>query len=365
MHELSARHGVRARVLLLKTDAPDVLATWGLRRPRILLPSHCESWSDARIRIVLSHELAHIRRADWPIQIAADAVIDAGVPPADYASQLVEIARICRPPSSDWAAALPIARPSTLEWRITAVMNPATPHRRPTSRIMALAVAAFVSLTIPIATGQVAPQSGPLLLEGSVYDISGAVLPQVAIRLEDASGTPRDATTDASGRFEFDVVEPGVYTIGASLPGFLTLRQEVTLRETRQWQRAITLQVGTVQERITVRDDRPAGAAAPTAAAGPLKVGGNIRSPRKLIDVRPEYPSAMRDGGFEGVVPMQVQIATDGSVAFVRVNSAQVHPELAQAAVDAVSQWRFSPTLLNGAAVEVFMTVTVQFSLQE
>jgi len=58
-------------------------------------------------------------------------------------------------------------------------------------------------------------------------------------------------------------------------------------------------------------------------------------------------------------------IGTDGAVASVRVVSAQVHPDFAIAAVDAVRQWRFTPTLLNGTPVEIVMTVTVQFSLSE
>jgi TonB family protein len=49
----------------------------------------------------------------------------------------------------------------------------------------------------------------------------------------------------------------------------------------------------------------------------------------------------------------------------VRVLSAQVHPDFAIAAVDAVRQWQFTPTLLNGQPVEVVMTVTVQFSLSD
>ena len=48
-----------------------------------------------------------------------------------------------------------------------------------------------------------------------------------------------------------------------------------------------------------------------------------------------------------------------------QVASARVHPEFAAAAVEAVRQWQFSPTLLNGAAIEVLMTVKVQFRLED
>ena len=73
----------------------------------------------------------------------------------------------------------------------------------------------------------------------------------------------------------------------------------------------------------------------------------------------------MRDAGREGVVPIDAVIGTDGSVTSVRVVSAQVHPAFAIAAIDAVRQWRFTPTLLNSDAVEVVMMVSVQFNLSD
>ena len=79
------------------------------------------------------------------------------------------------------------------------------------------------------------------------------------------------------------------------------------------------------------------------------------------IDVRPLVRAAGRDG----VVPIEAIIGRDGTVNTVRVLTAQVHPDFAIAAVDAVRQWRFSPTLLNGAPVEVVMNVSVTFNLAD
>jgi protein TonB len=73
----------------------------------------------------------------------------------------------------------------------------------------------------------------------------------------------------------------------------------------------------------------------------------------------------MRDAGLAGTVPIEARIGTDGSVVSAQVASARVHPEFAAAAIDAVRQWQFSPTLLNGTAIEVLMTVRVQFRLEE
>ncbi len=85
--------------------------------------------------------------------------------------------------------------------------------------------------------------------------------------------------------------------------------------------------------------------------------------PRKLVDVRPVYPVSMRAAGRDGVVPIEAVIGRDGTVTTVRVLTAKVNPDFAIAAVDAVRQWKLSPTLLNGAPVEVVMNVSVTFNL--
>jgi TonB family protein len=388
--ELAARLNLRGEVALLESDLPGMVGTWGWRRPRVLLPAQCASWSDARIRIVLGHELAHIRRGDWGIQMAAeivraafwchplfwiacarlrreseqacdDAVLEAGVPATEYASQLLAIARTCRPAPS--GAVMPIARPSTLEWRIAAMLNTTLTRRRPTRRALAFAFAVIAAITLSAASFRATEQTGPMPLTGTAYDMTGAVLPGMTITLEDAAGVRTDATTDRAGRFDLGVIAPGRYTLTSTLMGFASITQDVNLQTAPNWERAITLQVGTLQETVTVREQRPASAQ--SATRQPVRIGGNIRPPRKLEDVRPVYPQAMRDAGFEGAVPLGAVIGVDGRVTSVRVLSSHAHPELAKAALDAVSQWRFSPTLLNGETVEVFMNVTVNFSLSD
>ena len=60
------------RVRLMRNPNASVLGTWGTLRPRVLLPRESESWSDERMRVVLGHELAHVKRNDWLIQIIAE-----------------------------------------------------------------------------------------------------------------------------------------------------------------------------------------------------------------------------------------------------------------------------------------------------
>jgi TonB family protein len=393
--QIAESYDVRRRVALLQTSAPDLLATWGLFQPRVLLPAHVGDWSEDRIRIVLAHEFAHIRRNDWFIQIAAEAVrtifwfnpliwiactrlrrdseqacddvvLGERIPARDYAQHLLDIARKCRNPRTAWIAATPIARSSTLERRIAAMLNPAL-NRASVSRSSAIwTIALLLAVTLPTAAFRAA-QTSPATLTGSVYDSTGAVVPGVTITLENAKEEKQQATTRADGRFDFPQTAPGKYVLSATLPGFRALKQEFELKSARDWDRAITLQVGEVQETISVRERRvtgPVGASQPQGAQR-LKVGGNIRVPTKTLDVKPTYPKSMRDAGREGVVPLEAIIGPDGSVTSVRVLTAQVHPDFAIAAADAVRQWKFTPTLLNGAPVEVVMKVSVEFRLSD
>jgi periplasmic protein TonB len=87
-----------------------------------------------------------------------------------------------------------------------------------------------------------------------------------------------------------------------------------------------------------------------------------LNMPKKVHDVAPEYPAIARSAGVEGVVIIEAVIAVDGSVRDARVLRSQ--PLLDRAAVDAVRQWRYEPTRLNGVPVPVIVTVTVQFRLQ-
>jgi TonB family protein len=94
----------------------------------------------------------------------------------------------------------------------------------------------------------------------------------------------------------------------------------------------------------------------------PVRVGGNIGPPTKVKDVRPAYPPEAQSANVQGVVILEVVIDTEGNVRSARV--LRSIPILDAAAIAAVEQWKFVPTLLNGAPVPVIMTVTVNFTLQ-
>jgi len=103
---------------------------------------------------------------------------------------------------------------------------------------------------------------------------------------------------------------------------------------------------------------RPVPSLAPRA---PVRVGGDIEAPVKVRHVAPVYPEIAIRARVEGLVIIEAVIGTDGRVADARVLRSS--PLLDRAALDAVRQWAFTPTTLNGQPVPVIMSVTVQFTL--
>src|SRR4029077_1708736 len=99
------------------------------------------------------------------------------------------------------------------------------------------------------------------------------------------------------------------------------------------------------------------------ASPGPLRVGGLIAAPSKIKDVRPEYPAAAQYARVQGVVIIEVTLGADGKVAQTKI--LRSIPLLDAAAEDAVKQWQYTPTIVDGKAVPVVMTVTANFSLPE
>jgi protein TonB len=111
---------------------------------------------------------------------------------------------------------------------------------------------------------------------------------------------------------------------------------------------------------VGLRIQQPAPVPLP-APQKPVRVGGQIREPVKVKNVAPVYPAIAATARVTGTVIIDAVIGTDGAVRDVRILSGV--PLLNQAAVDAVRQWRYTPTLLNNTPVQVIMTVTIKFGM--
>ena len=92
-----------------------------------------------------------------------------------------------------------------------------------------------------------------------------------------------------------------------------------------------------------------------------IRVGGTVQKARLAKKVNPSYPALARQARIQGTVKLTAIIARDGTVQKLEVGSG--HPLLVPAALDAVKQWRYKPTLLNGEPVEVVTQIDVIFKL--
>ena len=278
---IATGYGLRRRIRLLQSPEPAMLAPWGLFRPKVVLPSGADHWPEDRIQVVLRHELAHVRRHDWIIQTLAellrvvywfnplmwiactrlrreselacdDTVITSGIPAADYAAHLLDLARTLKGPRNAWSPALSMARESTLEQRFKALLNPELSRRGLTRFGVAITIILLLAVSLPIAALHVSAQElESLQLPNSVLSvpapllalISKTVAPQgpaaasiegVVLRygsndpLPDSTvelrpeGNPREAQTmiaGGDGRFSFLNLSPGTYRLIAGRPG--------------------------------------------------------------------------------------------------------------------------------------------------
>jgi HEAT repeat protein/beta-lactamase regulating signal transducer with metallopeptidase domain len=175
-----------SRVRFLRTGAASMPMAWGILRPSVLMPADADSWPDERLRIVLLHELAHVKRRDCLTHLFAqlacaaywfnplawmavgrlraereracdDLVLAAGTRGADYANQLLEIARVMnagRFPAVLAGASLAMAHRSQLEGRLIAILDPTVPRRGLTRLRAGVAAGVFAVVLVPVASVQ-------------------------------------------------------------------------------------------------------------------------------------------------------------------------------------------------------------------
>ncbi len=392
--DVRRRLGMRRPIRVVITDHPAMLVTWGVIAPVILLPKSALGWPADRVQLVLSHEIAHLVRHDWLVQLGAemlrainwfnplfwvacarlrreseyacdDVVLELGTAGTTYAGHLVELARSFSAHGRTWLPAPSIARPSTLERRVRAMLNPQLDRRPVTNRHKSAFALLLLAMALPIAAA-----AGRSMPSGVVRDPSGRVLPAASVRL---SAIGRDAIhetqSDATGSFQFPDIPDGDYMLSARVPGFQSTRQRVRLSP-NSTPFELSMQVGTLRETVTVNSgdgSKPSVTTARTTpsapACGSTELGGNLKPPMKLRDVRPRYKSQWLETNLQGSVLLQASIGVDGRVRNVEVVS-PVNADLEEEAVAAVMQWEFSPTYLNCEAIEVRMFVTVSFKTE-
>jgi TonB family protein len=389
----------RAGVAVRFSDAISVPETFGLRRPVILLPVEAAEWTEERLRVVLAHELTHIERHDWLAQIVAqlsacvywfhplawyalgqlrserelacdDGVLRMGYRGSDYAQHLVDVARAVRAHTDALSASVPMATRSQLESRIRAILNPAK-NRGSVTTMMKLAAMACTAVAIVLFSTANGTAADGAALSGNVVDPSGARVPKPMILVATADGSRKLASTTGNdaGEFEVKSLPPGQFVLEVRKPGFRLQTQAITISADRPTSLQVSLDVGSIQETVNVQGQgtpSPAPSrvgASNTAAPQRIKVGGNVQAAKILRQVRPQYPAHMKAAGITGTVVLQAVISREGLVINLESIDPDVHPDLVAAATEAVTQWQYQPTLLNGVPVEIVTLININFTL--
>jgi TonB family protein len=147
--------------------------------------------------------------------------------------------------------------------------------------------------------------------------------------------------------------------------GFETYRMpQIMLQAGRELSQSVTLGVAGDTEDVDVVAERTGNATSRTGSKVPrVSLGGEVQAAKVLNKVTPAYPSAAKAAGIQGTVILHAVIGMDGKPLSLGISNAEIDPELARAALEAVSQWRYQPTLLNGKPIEVDTTIMVNFSL--
>lgn len=354
--------------------------------PVILLPEAAAEWPAERLEMVLTHELAHVRRRDlwWRLagtlacclywfhplawwaaaqqrkesEMACDDLVLMGSSSERYAESLVAVAREASGHRTP-AAVMAMAKPRELEGRLMAVLDGS--RRRVAVSGWRAAGALFMGLLL--VSPLVAWQTAGVQMKGSVRDMVG-VIPGAKVMLKGVSDYSFE--TGADGAYAVTGVPEGTYSIEVMKPGYaVATAGKMQLDSSKTVAADIYLNIGKVQETIVVDGGR-GGSGAVAAPAGPtrIKVSGNLQAAKIVKMVRPSYPPVAKEARVQGTVRMRAVVSKEGTVSGLTLVMSP-SAELARAAMDAVLQWQYSPTLLNGEPVEIQTEVDVNFTLSK
>jgi TonB family protein len=383
--------------------------TCGLWRSRILLPAAANDWSPSRLRAVLLHEAAHVRRRDVAAQVAAYVIaslwwfqplvwtirrrlraeselacdaeaLRSGVRPSHYAAELLAVARaIGGGPQFSISAISMAARSSDLEDRLRAILNPTA---RSLSRWQTYALALALG-TVAVAASAVTlgpkrfsgEQGGSTMkrtilsglltsaglsaatLTGVIYDASGAAIADAKVVIYNPdTHTTQETVTGSDGRFSIEGAAAGQYILRVEKAGFASLYREFDLKAESNMNRQLTMTnegSESIPDEVKNTDE---------SSQKPIRIGGQVAQTNLSKKVQPVYPVAAKRAGTQGTVEIETKISKDGVPVELRVISSPSR-DLSESSLEAVRQWRYRPTLLNGEPVEVVTDVIVNYTL--
>ncbi len=394
---------------LLLIAGPMMPMAFGLRRPTIVLPEECLAWAWSRQRAVLLHELAHIQRRDAASQLFAhlttalwwfqplswisrrslrreseracdELVVQSGVRASDYAAELLAIAKDFRARAPFAAAGIGMATRGDLAGRLHLILAPQPVSKPVALRKLAAALACISILTVAASALTIFPEpiifppsensqrsssmttlrrtvlSGLLAsaglsaatIGGSLFDANGIPVSNAKASILNADTAAKlEATTSADGKFVFESLPAGQYILRIEKPGLPAIYREFNVQEDSKVDRGMML--GDTAQHPASKPDQ-------------LRVPGEEQQAKLISKVTPVYPPSAKAAGIQGLVQLDATLSAEGVPVDVRVLSSP-SDDLSQSALDAVRQWRYAPTLLNGDPIPVVTEIRVHYTL--
>ena len=232
--------------------------------------------------------------------------------------------------------------------------------------------------------------TGVFVLEDTLRNLVGGILvggiwiravdsPDGRFEIQrDDAGRVFEVQSDDAGRFDIQDVPPGDYRLRVGVAGFAEISEAVTLQAGQRERRDFVLAIEALEETVivTTADSEPVVTTPEETLLRRRQLTNRVRLNRGRLKLpvkvqgldAPAYPEELRRLGVEGKVIVEGIVATDGSLQVLNVlapvnpdSLAAVQPELARAAVTLVRQWQYAPGLLNDVAVDLPITVTVNF----
>ena len=410
VQDMQWRTGVRVSLLLsAKIESP---VTFGFRSPIIILPLSFRSISEPSRGAILCHELLHVRRRDWilivleefvrsvfwfhpaiwwligRIQLSREQAVDLEVvqltgSKQPYLDSLLEFAQVLGRPKAIPAPLF--LKEHHLVQRVNLLIKEASMSRvRLGVSILGISLlllgAVYLSSGLfpltgaPVLAQEKAGNSDPTaqkrepikvgreIADSKLIRRVEPVYPDLALRARVQGLVILTATINEEG-----------FVSGVKVVSGNPLLREAAIDAVKQWHYSPTLLngepvpvVATVTVVFSLKGDDGATVQDSMEAAAPkrepIRIGGNVAESKLIRRVEPIYPDLALRARVQGMVVLTVTINEEGFVSGLKVVSG--NPLLREAAIDAVKQWHYSPTLLNGEPVPVVATVTVAFKLK-
>jgi TonB family protein len=202
-------------------------------------------------------------------------------------------------------------------------------------------------------------QAKSMAISGRIYDPTSAVVPGVSVLLRNGATFTQLQNSDAEGRYEISMVCPSDADLVFRMPGFLP--SIYSCKTLKSGALDVTLALGQANTQVEISVLR-LDSVNRTSVNQPVRVHTGIREPQLILKKMPIYPQEAIMQNIEGTVELKCFVDVEGMVKYTRIIKGD--PILAQAAIDAVKQWKYSPAIINDEPWPNEVSVILVFKME-